>query len=119
MNKEFDPKLKEILLRLNVGTEEFFEFITPRVVNLPLKAQDFPWGTFPQYNLSKVLINVKVLVPKIVDEATLLVNIHEFTHAYYLYLHLNEMFEPDVNLSERLARSKENKYLQLIRKKTN
>lgn len=116
MNKEFDPKLKDILLRLNIGNEEFFEYITSRVVNLPLKAQDFPWGVYPTYNLSKVLVNIKILVPSVVDEATLLANIHEFTRAYYLYLHLNEMFEPNEDLAKRLVRSKEIKYLKLIKK---
>ncbi len=50
------------------------------------------------------------------DEKTMCINIHEFMHAYQIYLRLETLYDIDVEKSEEEAKRKEAEYLKLIRK---
>lgn len=117
MNEKKLIELQKILSCLNIGSKSFWEYIIPRTKIYPLDVQDFPWACFPKLNNDNILINIRVLVPVIKDEATLLVNIHEFTHAYELYENLGLKYIEDINKSEFIAVSKEKEYLTRIKNK--
>ena len=59
--------------------------------------------------------NIRIIVPCVIDEQTLLINIHEYTHAYEAYLRLGETYMEDIERSEDTAR--QNEQLYLARKK--
>lgn len=113
-NKQND--ITKILYNLNIGSSEFFEFLKGKVVKLPLSGEEFPWATFPILDKQNVLIDIRVLVPKIIDEKTLLINIHEFAHAWELYGVLGQVYEDSKEESEAYASEKEQEYLKLVRK---
>lgn len=50
-------------------------------------------GCFYDTNQKGYLINLKLYVPYIKDKETLLINIHEYTHALYLYEYLNQILD--------------------------
>lgn len=114
-------EIKDVMSFLNIDDEDFWKFLEGKIKNLPLLVNEFGWGCFPIYD-NNILIDLRVLVPKIVNESTLLVNIHEFAHAYLLYLNLGikyELTEEEIAKSEIYAKTKEAEYLKLkhIRKK--
>ena len=53
------------------------------------------WGTFFSKDESGNVIDIKILVPEIIDELTLLVNIHEYAHAI-----MDAIFHNDDKLRE-------------------
>lgn len=107
----------KIMADLNVGNAYFWRFLKGKIKVLPLGVQEFPWGCFLRLDRDGVLVDIRILVPKIVDEATLLVNIHELTHAYELFGKLNLLYEENRQRSEELAVSKEQEYLLRFRNK--
>ncbi len=113
-NKQDD--ITKILYDLNIGSPEFFGFLKGKVVKLPLSGEEFPWATFPILDKQNVLVDMRILVPKISDEKTLLINIHEFAHAWELYGLLGQVYEENKEKSENYASGKEQAYLKLVRK---
>lgn len=109
--KEKFESLKEILYSLNIGNEAFWFFIISRVKIYSLNVNDFSWGCFPILSDNNILIDIRLIVPFIQDEKTLLVNIHEFAHAFELYEVLGNEYHENKAKSENLARSKEQEYL--------
>lgn len=108
--------IKSVMSSLNIGNDDFWKFLDGKIKEYPLLVDEFGWGCFPVYDKDNTLIDIRVLVPKIVEEGTLLVNVHEFTHAYLLYLNLGKKYELDdeeVARSENYAKGKEKEYLKL------
>lgn len=110
-------KIKLIASTLNIGSEDFWNFIKEKIHSYPKLANEFPWGCFPITDQNNILIDIKVIVPVVVDEATLVVNIHELAHAYELYGLLGKECIYRVENSENFAKEKETLYLKLVRDK--
>lgn len=105
-----EVELQRALREVGIDNQEFINFMKSRTKRYDFKT-DAPWGCFPQVDSNGILENIKLLVPKIIDEKTLLINIHEYTHAYELYPLIGKIYNEDVSKSESLARTNEEKYL--------
>lgn len=103
--------LKQQLLALNICHDEFWEYMRTRTKRLNAKIETGIWGTFTKNDSQGNLINIRIIVPEIVDEKTLLINIHEYAHAYELYQELGTKYKPNIDQSEAYAVSKEKEYL--------
>ncbi len=73
------------------------------------------WGVFPKIDKDGILRDIRILVPEIVDEKTLCINIHEYVHAYEMYYQIGEVYEWHVKESEEKAVKAEHNYLMLHR----
>ncbi len=102
---------------LNIGSADFWKFIKEKIHRYPKLVNEFPWGCFPITDKNNILIDIRVVVPDAIDEQTLLVNIHELTHAYELYGLMGQKCVYQEKESEELAREKEELYLKLVREK--
>lgn len=67
---------------------------------------------------NNMIKGIRVLVPEIVNIETLLINIHEYTHAYEYYYKIGNLYFEDIENSEKIATSNEIKYLQLTKNKS-
>ena len=67
------------------------------------------FGCFPILE-DGIIIDLRVLVPEIVTEKNLLVNIHEFYHAYELYGELGTVYVENREQREKNAVAFEKKY---------
>ncbi len=103
-----EVELRRALKDIGIEDDEFIAYMRTRVKKNP--SVEF-WGYFGDYNEKGILSNIRLVVPKIEDEKTLLVNIHEYTHAYEAYSKLGTSYVEDVEQSEKLAKSNEEKYL--------
>ena len=103
--------LKQQLLELKICHDEFWEYMRTRTKRLNVKIETGIWGTFTENDSQGNLINIRIIVPEIVDEKTLLINIHEYAHAYELYQELGTKYKPNIDQSEAYAVSKEKEYL--------
>ena len=107
--------LKKQLLELGICHDEFWEYMRTRTKRIDSPLDSGLWGTFFTEDEHGTITDIKILVPNILDEETLLVNIHEFAHAFELYEQLGTIYKPNKKSSEEYARSKEKEYL--IKKK--
>lgn len=63
-----------------------------------------------KFDDNNCLIDIRVIVPEIVDLKTTLINVHEFQHAYDLYLLLGQPIPYSDEYYEDLAKKKENEF---------
>ncbi len=103
--------LKQQLLDLEICHDEFWEYMRPRTKRINAPVETAIWGAFTSYDQENKLSNIRIIVPEIVDEQTLLINIHEYAHAYELYQELGTNYIPKQKSSEEYAKSKEQEYL--------
>ena len=108
--------LKQQLLELEICHDEFWDFMRTRTKRISAPIESGIWGTFFSKDESGNVIDIKILVPEIIDELTLLVNIHEYAHAYELFMQLGDNYILNKKSSEDYATSKEKEYL--TKKKT-
>lgn len=113
---KLNNKLTSALKSLNIYSDKLISFLNGKILYLPLKKDEFPWACFPILDDNEVLIDIKLLVPEIIDEDTLLVNIHEFTHAFELFQKLGHKYIENVPYSEKLAKDNEKIYIKLNKK---
>lgn len=88
----------------------FWIYIKTRVLFLDSHFEednDF-YGVNIKLDDSNFLIDMKVLVPRIINLETSLVNVHEFNHAYYLYKTLGYPIVNDDIFYEEMVKSYEN-----------
>jgi len=113
LNKEepFKNEIKDFFKKENIYKEEFFDYIRNKVKKIPSNSELDWYGCFPIVN-NNVLKDIRVLVPKIVDEKTLLINIHEYIHAFELYNELGTIYEDRRKEREKYAVEMENKYIK-------
>ncbi len=107
-------KLIVICNALDIGSKEFWRYIKEKIHRFHGQSNDFPWACFPITDQNNILIDIKLAVPYIVDEKTLLINIHELAHAYELYGLLGKECIYRVENSENFAKEKETLYLKLV-----
>ncbi len=102
---------KNILREFLNYSEEFWIFAEKRTIILEATdrdKQDF-YGVNYKIDAYNNLADIKIFVPEINNLKDLLVNIHEYEHAYELYLMLQkEMLDVDF---EEIAKAKEQEFL--------
>ncbi len=82
-----------------------------RIHPLPADTPIEWFGCFPDVK-NDILVGIQVVVvPVIKDEKTLLINLHEFYHAYELFLELGSIYQEKTEEREKKARAFEEKYL--------
>lgn len=107
----------ECLKLIGIYDEAFLSFIEKKVHRFPTNKEELSWGVFPKLDNQRRIIDIRILVPIIVDEQSLLINIHEYVHAYDWYKMLNEIddiskdkeFEQRARNAERLVLSRRKK----------
>ena len=107
MNEESFQKL---LLDLGFGNVDFFTFIKDKVHRYPTK--DFPWACIPILDNEEKIIDVRIIVPEFYDELCILINIHEYYHAFELFNELGLIYKPNLEIREENAKNKERLYLK-------
>ena len=98
--------IEEILLKLGISNEEFLEYIKQRTK--VLDNIDMSWyGVFPIVDAKGILQDMRTLVPSAQTEFMMLINVHEYNHAYELYNELGNKYVDDKETREIRARIKE------------
>lgn len=108
--EEFDKALKTE----GIVDEYFFDFMKGKIKRISLKAEEFGWGVFPITDEAGILYDIRMIVPTIYDVKSLCVNIHEYTHAYEVYLELGKIYVWNVEESEQRAKAAEKRYLKSL-----
>lgn len=106
-----EQEFQNILLSLEIGNEEFFQFLKDKVKRYPIK--DFGWGCFPILDKDNRIIDIRILVPEFLDELCIRINIHEYAHAFELFNELGQVFVEDKELRENNAKGKELEFLRV------
>lgn len=107
----FKNEVKDFFKLEGVYSEEFFDYIKDKVKTVPSLYNFNGYGCFPLLE-DEILKDIAVLVPEIVDERTLLINIHEYAHALDLFNGLNTVYEDKKEDRENYASSMEKKYIK-------
>lgn len=112
-------------MKQNIYEEEFYNFMRSKgifndffenYIKERIKRVDYDlfngfWGCFPIVK-DNILIDIKLLVPNIIDKKTVLINIHEFMHARRLFSRLGKQYIENVELEEEVATNMEKVYLK-------
>ena len=104
-------RVKEFFREKNIYNEQFFEYMKNRVYTFPYDISLDWFGCFPILD-GDIIIDLRVVVPKIVTEKNLLVNLHEFYHAYELYCELGNVYVEKKEQREENAANFERKYVK-------
>jgi len=112
MIKDSIKKIIKAFQILEIYDKDFFEFIKSRTSYFPNTQEFLPWACFPIFDSNNILKDIKLIVPFIVDDKTLLINIHEYYHAYELYQELGLVYEENKDIREKNAKNMEIKYLE-------
>lgn len=112
MNKLWEEFLEHLHF-LGIDDRNFMIFLDDRIHRYPLAWDQFGWGVLPKLDEEKRIIDFLVVVPEIVDEKTLLVNIHEYVHAHDWFQALNQIDDESKDEEyEKRAQEAEQKVLQ-------
>ena len=95
-----------------IFNEEFFEYIKKKVLVLPSDTPLVWFGCFPILDEDHNIMDIRLSVPEIVTEKNLLVNLHEYYHAYELYNELGKEYIENIEEKEKNAKIFERKYLK-------
>ena len=76
-------------------SDEFWSFVGDRIkyVDGTISENKIFYCTLMKFNDCNELIDIKVIVPYIINLETALVNIHEFKHAYDLYFMMGKVID--------------------------
>ncbi len=87
-------KFIKFLKDTEIYNEEVFEYIKPKTVYLDHseEATHF-YGVFPIVDDNNIIKDIKLCVPKIKDDLTVSINIHEYVHLLLLYRDLNKEYK--------------------------
>ncbi len=87
-------KFIKFLKDTEIYNEEVFEYIKPKTVYLDHseEATHF-YGVFPIVDDNNIIKDIKLCVPKIKDDITVSINIHEYVHLLLLYRNLNKEYK--------------------------
>ena len=88
-------KFIDFLQKYNLLDKESFIFISNRTKNIDYNNYEEreTIGCYHKVNDKETLKDFEVTVPKIIDERTVIINIHEYIHALILYKMLNKKYE--------------------------
>ena len=107
----FKNQLKEFFKAEQLYSEEFFDFIKNKVHVIPSNTSVDWYGCFPILDNNKIK-DIRLLVPQIVNDRTLLINIHEYYHALELFNELGTVYEERREERENKAKEIEKKYIK-------
>ena len=87
-------KFIKFLKDTEIYNEEVFEYIKPKTVYLDHseEATHF-YGVFPIVDDNNIIKDIKLCVPKIKDDITVSINIHEYVHLLMVYRDLNKEYK--------------------------
>ena len=98
-----DIRVVNFFKDLNLISDDFFLFMEGKIVLTPNDV-DISWfGCHPILN-EDILIDVRVVVPEILTEKDMLINIHEFAHAIELYNELGNVYKERREEREKFAK---------------
>lgn len=107
----FKNEIKEFFKKENLYSEDFFDFMKGKV-KIVSSDEALKWfGCFPKIE-NGILKDIRVLVPEIKTEKNMLVNIHEYIHAYRLFNELGKVYEDKHDEREKEAKEMEKRYLK-------
>ena len=104
-------KIEDFFKSQNIYDKDFFDYIKTRVHILPFDTSLEWFGCFPILE-GDILKDIKVVVPEIVTEKNMLVNLHEFYHAYELFNELGTIYAENKEQRESSAIEFEKKYIK-------
>jgi len=107
----FKNEVKDFFRKENLYSEEFFNFLKHKVKKIPSTGGASWYGCFPQVE-DGILKDIRLLVPEITDEKSLLINIHEYAHALELYNELGSIYIERRVDRENKAQELEKKYIK-------
>ena len=110
--------VKNFFKEQNIYDENFFRIIKDRIHILPYDTPIEWFGVFPILD-KDILIDIEIVVPQIVTEQNLLVNLHEFYHAYELYQEIGRIYEDNTAKREANAINFEKAYVLSRKRKQN
>lgn len=96
----------------NMYDNKFLDYISTRVKVVSGVADKEWFGCFPIVSDDEKLTDIRLLVPRIDNLENLLINIHEYTHAYELFLELGTYYKEDRENREARAFMKEKEYIK-------
>ena len=91
-----EDKFINYLKKIEIYNEELLNYLkdNTKVIEYSEDANDFI-GTFPQVDENNILTGIKMCVPKMTNDITVGMNIHEYVHALMLYRNLNKEYVED------------------------
>ena len=104
--------IKNALKEVDITNQEFIKYMRNHTKRYNLPYEIGIWGCFVKRNEDNIIEEVKIIVPSIISEKTLLINIHEYTHAFQMYKRIGTVYEEDVEYEEKLAIENELLYLK-------
>lgn len=104
-------KFNDFLKQEGMNDKKFLQYLKDKIVIVPSNVEKEWFGCFPRVGENGILNSINLLVPEIETEDNLLVNIHEYTHAYDLYNELGKAYIEDKQNKEEKAKNMEKKYL--------
>lgn len=107
----YNLDFKEFLAENQMNDPNFLEYAEKVVWRTPSKAEKRWYKVFPDINKDNILTGFRFVVPEIYTKEDLLINIHEYTHAFDLYQELGTIYKEDAEKKELRAKQLEKKYL--------
>ena len=92
-------------------TKEFKNFIKDRVRVIDRPISEDWYSCFPMVK-NNILVDLRLLVPKLISNETLLVKIHEYAHAMELYKEIGSPYIENTIIREENAKKLELKYIE-------
>lgn len=89
--------------------EDFWKFVKTKItyIDSTKEGNELFYSTLMKFDADERLIDIKVLIPYIIDLKTALVNIHELKHAYDLYQLIGKKVDENNPIYEESAIQKE------------
>lgn len=107
----YEKEFIEFMREKGVFTKSFEDYIKDKVKVVDYELFNGYWGCFPKVD-NGILVDIRVIVPYIIDKKTLLINIHEYMHAKRLYSRLGKRYSENINREEKVASNMEKVYLK-------
>lgn len=103
-------EFNDVLKNEGMDDKAFLGYLKNRTKVVPNTFGKEYYGCFPRVN-NGILVDINLLVPEMENKKDLLINIHEYTHAFDLYQQLNCPYVEDIKGLEEHAKVLEKKYL--------
>ena len=112
------PTFEDVVAFLDYP-DDFWEFVKPRTrrIDATVPGNEIFFKTLLKFDDNGNIINIRVMVPYIIDLYTACVNVHEFKHAYDMYTRLNTFVDESDRKYEDDAVKTELKFKRMILKK--
>ncbi len=104
--------LKKALSLVDIKDQYFLNYMKTHTKKYNIPEETGIWGCFITKDDDNLIQEVKIIVPNIINEKTLLINIHEYTHAYEIYKRLGTIYDFNDIEEEQKARNNEDLYLK-------